>query len=84
MLDSSPKYQIVYSVQALSWAFNPATGSIESWQGWQPAGATNKYKQIVIIGECPTDEGLCCSLKESAAVCRSSKNFLLEATSTAK
>ena len=37
-------------LQALSWSFNPATGSIESWHGWQPAGATQKYKQIVIIG----------------------------------
>eukprot|EP00878_Enallax_costatus_P035764 GHUV01039978.1.p1 GENE.GHUV01039978.1~~GHUV01039978.1.p1 ORF type:complete len:306 (+),score=41.19 GHUV01039978.1:549-1466(+) len=36
-------------MQALSWSFNPATGSIESWHGWQPSGATQKYKQIVII-----------------------------------
>jgi hypothetical protein len=38
-------------LQALSWAFNPDTGTVESWQGWLPRGATNMYKQLVIVGE---------------------------------
>eukprot|EP00882_Tetradesmus_deserticola_P033358 GHRQ01038102.1.p3 GENE.GHRQ01038102.1~~GHRQ01038102.1.p3 ORF type:complete len:110 (+),score=24.67 GHRQ01038102.1:136-465(+) len=38
-------------LQALSWAFNPDTGTVESWQGWLPRGATTMYKQLVIVGE---------------------------------
>lgn len=41
--------QALAAAEALSWAYNPATGSLDCWQGWLPPGATDKYKQIVII-----------------------------------
>lgn len=41
--------QALAAAEALSWAFNPDTGTVESWQGWLPRGATNLYKQLVIV-----------------------------------
>jgi hypothetical protein len=37
-------------VQALSWAYVPATKSLRTFEGWKTPASTDMYQQIVIVG----------------------------------
>eukprot|EP00775_Hariotina_reticulata_P005761 gene5761-6001_t len=47
--DTEDKRQALAAAEALAWAYNPATSSLRTFEGWQPPGATHYLKQIVII-----------------------------------
>lgn len=44
------KRQALAAAEALAWAFNPATRSLRTFEGWRPPGATSQFQQLVIIG----------------------------------
>eukprot|EP00775_Hariotina_reticulata_P009503 gene9503-9666_t len=41
--------QALAAAEALAWAYNPATKSLRTFEGWKPAGATDFFQQLVII-----------------------------------
>jgi hypothetical protein len=43
--------QALAAAEALAWAYNPATRSLRTWEGWDPPHATKGYRQVVAIGE---------------------------------
>jgi hypothetical protein len=36
--------QVLAAAEATAWAFNPDTGSLRTFEGWEPPEATNKFK----------------------------------------
>jgi hypothetical protein len=43
--------QALAAAEALSWAFNPNSGCLRTFEGWMPRPAKHWSAQIVIIGE---------------------------------
>ncbi|GBF95055.1 glucuronyl hydrolase [Raphidocelis subcapitata] len=43
------KKQVLAAAEATAWAFNPATNSTRTFEGWDAPGATGKFRQAVIM-----------------------------------
>lgn len=47
---SEDRRQALAAAEALSWAFNPMTGSLRTFEGWDPPRSTRQMRQLVIMG----------------------------------
>ncbi len=43
------RLQVLAAAEATAWAFNPATNSTRTFEGWDPPGATEDFRQLVIM-----------------------------------
>jgi len=43
------RLQVLAAAEATAWAFNPATNSSRTFEGWDPVGSTGGFRQLVII-----------------------------------
>lgn len=60
---SEDKRQALAAAEALSWAFNPNSQTLRTFESWMPKPATHWAAQIVIVGACvacrPDEAGVC-------------------------
>lgn len=61
--------QALAAAEALSWAFNPNSNCLRTFEGWMPRPAQHWSAQIVIIGEQGQSCGLGAVLQEQSEVC---------------